>query len=167
MLGDANATPIYRDGHVYITSGYGIGCKLVRLGNDQGVSDVYVNKVMKNHHGGVILVGDHLYGYSDNRGWTCQDFKTGAAVWSEREKLGKGAIAYADGRLYCLSQDEGIVALVEASPKGWREHGRFELPYDSRLRKPKWLVWTHPVITGGRLYLRNQELLFSYDVKAD
>ena len=160
-------TPIYRDGHVYITSGYGIGCKLVRLGNDQGVSDVYVNKVMKNHHGGVILVGDHLYGYSDNRGWTCQDFKTGAAVWSEREKLGKGAIAYADGRLYCLSQDEGIVALVEASPKGWREHGRFELPYDSRLRKPKWLVWTHPVITGGRLYLRNQELLFSYDVKAD
>jgi outer membrane protein assembly factor BamB len=160
-------TPVYRDGHVYITSGYGVGSKLVRLGTDHGVSDVYVNKVMKNQHGGVILIGDHLYGYSDGAGWTCQDFKTGEAVWNEREKLGKGAIAYADERLYCLSQDEGIVALVEASTQGWKEHGRFQLPYDSKLRQPKWLVWTHPVISGGRLYLRNQELLFSYDVKAD
>jgi outer membrane protein assembly factor BamB len=160
-------TPIYRDGRVYITSGYGVGCKQVRLGKDQSVSDVYVNKVMKNQHGGVILIGDHLYGYSDGAGWTCQDFETGEAVWSEKEKLGKGAIAYADERLYCLSQDEGIVALIEASTEGWKEHGRFQLPYDSKLRQPKWLVWTHPVISGGRLYLRNQELLWSYDVKAD
>jgi outer membrane protein assembly factor BamB len=160
-------TPIYRDGHVYITSGYGVGSKLVRLGPDHSVSDVYVNKVMKNQHGGVILIGDHLYGYSDGAGWTCQDFKTGEVVWSEKEKLGKGAIAYADERFYCLSEDKGIVALIEASAKGWKEHGRFQLPYDSTLRQPKWLVWTHPVISGGRLYLRNQELLFSYDVKAE
>lgn len=160
-------TPIYRDGHVYITSGYGIGSKLVRLGPDNSVSDVYFNKVMKNQHGGVILLGDHLYGYSDGRGWTAQDFKTGEAVWSDKEKLSKGSIAYADGRFYCLSQDEGTVVLIDASPEGWNERGRFQLPYDSKLRAPKWLIWTHPVISGGRLYLRNQDLLFSYDVKAD
>jgi outer membrane protein assembly factor BamB len=160
-------TPIYRDGHVYVTSGYGVGNKLVRLGSDQSVSDVYENKIMKNHHGGVILLGDHLYGYSDGRGWTCQDFETGEAVWSEEEKLGKGSIAYADGRFYLLGQDEGTVVLIEASPKGWTEHGRFQLPHDSKVRQPKWLVWTHPVISGGRLYLRNQDLLFSYDIEAD
>jgi outer membrane protein assembly factor BamB len=160
-------TPVYRDGHVYITSGYGVGSKLVRLGPDQSVSDVYFNKVMKNRHGGVILLGDHLYGYSDNRGWMAQDFKTGEAVWSEEEKLGKGSIAYADGRFYLLEKDEGTVVLIDASPEGWMEHGRFQLPYDSKIRKPKWLIWTHPVISGGRLYLRNQDLLFSYDIKAD
>jgi outer membrane protein assembly factor BamB len=160
-------TPVYRDGHVYITSGYGIGSKLVRLGQDHSVSDVYFNKVMKNQHGGVILIGDHIYGYSDQRGWTCQNFKTGEAVWSEEEKLGKGSIAYADGRFYLLSQDEGTVVLIEASAEGWKEHGRFTLPYDSEIRQPKWLVWTHPVISNGRLYLRNQDLLFSYDIKAD
>ena len=131
------------------------------------MSEVYFNKVMKNQHGGVILLDDHLYGYSDNRGWTCQDFKTGEAVWSEEEKLGKGSIAYADRRFYLLSQDEGTVVLIEASPKGWTEHGRFTLPRDSKIRQPKWLIWTHPVISGGRLYLRNQNLLFSYDVEAD
>ncbi len=159
-------TPIYRDGHLYITSGYGVGCKQVRLGDNNQVSDVYANKVMKNRHGGVILLGDYLYGYSDDRGWTCQNFETGEEVWREEEKLEKGAIAYADGRLYCLGREEGTVALIDASPKGWKEFGRFQLPADSELRQPRWLIWTHPVITGGRLYLRNQDLLFCYDVKS-
>ena len=59
-------TPIFHDGHVYIASGYGVGCKLVKLNADNTATDVYVNKVMKNHHGGVIKYGDHLYGYSDS-----------------------------------------------------------------------------------------------------
>ena len=160
-------TPIYREGHIYITSGYGVGCKQVRLGDNNQVNDVYSNKVMKNRHGGVILLGDYLYGYSDDRGWTCQDFESGEEVWREEEKLEKGSIAYADGRLYCLGRTEGTVALIEASPTGWKEFGRFQLPADSELRKPKWLIWTHPVIAGGRLYLRNQDLLFCYDVKGN
>lgn len=158
-------TPIYRDGHVFITSGYGVGCKLVRIGKDFSVTDVYANKVMKNQHGGVILLGDHLYGYSDQRGWTCQDFATGETVWTEEEKLGKGAIAYADGRFYCFSEAEGWVVLIDATPTGWKERGRFQLLPDSKLRQERWRRWTHPVITGGRLYLRNQELLFCYDVQ--
>ena len=94
-------TPIFHDGHVYITSGYGVGCKLVKIDASDKTSDVYVNKKMKNQHGGVILLDEHLYGYSDRIGWVCQEFKTGEIVWSEKTKLGKGAIAYADGRFYC------------------------------------------------------------------
>lgn len=159
-------TPIYHDGHVYVTSGYGVGCKLVKIGSDNAVSDVYENKVMKNHHGGVILIGDHLYGHSDGSGWICQNFKTGEEVWNDnKEKLGKGAIAYADGMFYCLEETSGTVVLIEATTTGWKEHGRFKLDPQTKQRSPKGKVWTHPVISNGRLYLRDQELVFCYDVK--
>jgi outer membrane protein assembly factor BamB len=77
-------TPIFSNGHVYVTSGYGVGCKLVKLGNNYP-TNIYENKVMKNHHGGVIKVGEHLYGYSDGVGWVCQDFKTGELIWNEKK----------------------------------------------------------------------------------
>jgi outer membrane protein assembly factor BamB len=158
-------TPIFKDGHVYIASGYGVGCKLVKIGPGNQVSEVYRNTVMVNHHGGVILVGDHLYGFSDgNRSWVCQDFKTGREVWANKS-LGKGAVAYADGMLYCLEENSGTVALVEASPKGWSEKGRFKLAPQTNQRSAKGKIWTHPVISNGRLYLRDQELLVCYDVK--
>ncbi len=159
-------TPIFHEGQVYVTAGYGVGSKLVKLGPNDQVSEVYFNKVMKNHHGGVILVDGYVYGHSDGVGWVCQNFQTGEEVWAERSALGKGAIAYADGMLYCLAESNGTVALIEASPKGWMEHGRFKLDPQSSLRSPQGRIWTHPVITGGRLYLRDQELLFCYDVKA-
>jgi outer membrane protein assembly factor BamB len=158
-------TPILRDGLVYITSGYGVGCKLVKIGAGHKVSDVYENKVMKNHHGGVILVGDYLYGYSDGSGWVCQNFATGEEVWSERTALGKGAIACADGMLYCLDEGTGVVALIEASPKGWKECGRFKLDPQTKKRSPQGRIWTHPVISQGKLYLRDQDLIHCYDVK--
>ncbi|MEW6158873.1 MAG: PQQ-binding-like beta-propeller repeat protein [Verrucomicrobiota bacterium] len=158
-------TPIYRDRHVYITSGYGVGCKLVHIDADNKATDVYENKVMKNHHGGVVLVGDHLYGYSDGVGWVCQDFKSGEEVWSENQALGKGAVACADGMLYCLDENRGTVALVEASPKGWKEHGRLRLDPQSKIRPPQGRFWTHPVIANGKLYLRDQEYIYCYDVK--
>jgi outer membrane protein assembly factor BamB len=158
-------TPIFHDGQVYVTAGYGAGCKLVKLGPDNSATEVYANKVMKNHHGGVILVDGYTYGHSDGSGWVCQNFKTGEQVWMER-KFGKGAVAYADGMLYCLEESSGTVALVEASPKGWKEHGRFKLDPQSTQRSPSGRIWTHPVVTGGRLYLRDQELLYCYDVDA-
>ena len=67
---------------------------------------MYANKVITNHHGGVILVGKYLYGYSDGKGWTCQDFATGKAVWQEKKKLGKGSLVYADGMLYLRAEAE-------------------------------------------------------------
>jgi outer membrane protein assembly factor BamB len=157
-------TPIYADNHVYVTSGYGIGCNLFKVTESGGTfqaTQVYANKVMVNHHGGVIKVGDHLYGHSEGKGWTCQNFKTGEATWAEKDKLKKGAVAYADGMLYCREEDSGTVALLEASPTGYNEKGRFKQP-----ERAKEKAWTHPVVCNGKLYLRDQDLLFCYDVKA-
>lgn len=159
-------TPICRDGHVFITSGYGVGCSLVKIDADDKPHEAYFNKNMKNHHGGVILVGDHVYGYSDGFGWMCLDFKTGEIVWSEKNALGKGCLTCADGMLYCVDEQDATVVLAEASPAGWKEHGRFDLAPLTTKRKPKGKVWTHPVVSNGKLYLRDQELLFCFDVTA-
>jgi outer membrane protein assembly factor BamB len=157
-------TPIVKNEHVYVTSGYGVGCKLVKVGANNDVSTVYENKVMKNQHGGVIRVGDHLYGYSDGPGWVCQNFMTGQEVWSS-QKLGKGSIGCADGMLYCFDESSGVVALIEASPKGWNEHGRFKLDPQRSASSQGGSIWTHPVIANGKLYLRDQGVICCYDVK--
>lgn len=158
-------TPIFRDGKVYVSSGYGVGCKLVKLSGDSA-EDVYENKVMKNHHGGVILVGDHLFGHSDGGGWVCQNFETGEQVWSDRESLGKGGITCADGMLYCVGENDGEVVLIEASAEGWKEQGRFTLDPQSEIRSSRGKIWTHPVIANGKLYLRDQDIVYCYDVKS-
>ena len=122
---------------------------------------VYANKVMANHHGGVIKVGDYVYGYSEAKGWTCQDFKTGEAKWQEKEQLGKGSIACADGSFYLRQEGgRGTVVLIEASSEGYKEKGRFDQPERSKKNS-----WPHPVIAGGKLYLRDQDLLLCYDIK--
>lgn len=163
-------TPIVHENQVYVTAGYGVGSKSFIIKPGHQVESVFdetasTNKVMKNHHGGVVLVDGYLYGHSDGPGWTCQDWKTGAVVWSEKGKLGKGAIGYADGMLYCLEESSGSVALIEASPKGWSEHGRFKLDPQTAIRSPQGHIWTHPVIANGRLYLRDQDLIYCYAVK--
>jgi outer membrane protein assembly factor BamB len=157
-------SPIYRDGLVYVTSGYGAGCNLFKVAAADGqfsAEQVYANHVMVNHHGGVILIGNDLYGYSDGKGWTCQDFEKGDARWQEK-KFGKGSLVYADGRLYLRQEDsQGTLALIEASPEGYREHGRFDQPSRSSQKS-----WPHPVIAGAKLYVRDQDVLLCYDVKA-
>ena len=158
-------TPIVRGNEVYVTAGYGAGCKMVRIEPGNKVTEVYENKVLKNHHGGAVLVGDYIYGHNDPAGWVCQDFKTGKEVWSHGG-FGKGAIGAADGMLYCLEEGRGNVALVEASPKGWKQHGRFTLEPQSKIRSRSGGIWTHPVISNGKLYLRDQDLIYCYDVKA-
>ena len=159
-------TPIYSEGHVYIASGYGVGCKLVKLGDNGVTTDVYENKIMKNHHGGVIKLGKYLYGYSDGGGWLCQDFMSAEMVGNEKKALGKGAIAYADGRFYLLEESTGTVVLIDASSEGWKEHGRFKLSPQTEQRSPSGKIWTHPVISNGKLYLRDQEIIYCFDIKA-
>lgn len=158
-------TPVVSDDIVYVTSGYGVGCdafKVTRADSKFSAEVLYSNKEMKNHHGGVVLVGEHLYGYSDAGGWVCQNFKTGEVAWREKSKLGKGSISYADGRLYCRHEaEEGTLVLLEASPEGYREHGRFDQPERSNKNS-----WPHPVISNGRLYIRDQGILLCYDIKA-
>jgi outer membrane protein assembly factor BamB len=166
-------TPLYHDGYVYTTFGHGAsaaaGCDLVKLspaGSGFKADQVYPKKSqrnMKNKQGGVVRVGDHVYGYS-SRDWVCQEFKTGNIVWEEN-KLGSGSVTAADGHLYCLTENDGTVALVEATPAGWKQTGEFKLPRESKLRKPSGKIWTPPVIANGRLYLRDQDLIFCYDIK--
>ena len=156
-------TPIYSDGYVYVTSAYGIGCNLFKITEAGGkftAEQVYANKVLGNKHGGVIKVGDCVYGHADDKGWTCQDFKTGAAKW-QYNQLGKGSLIYADGRFYLRAEDKGTVVLIEASPAGYKEHGRFEQPDRSDKK-----AWPYPVIAHGRLYLRDMDTLLCYDIKA-
>jgi outer membrane protein assembly factor BamB len=160
-------TPVIRGDEVYTTVG-GEGCDLIKVtheGTKFKATKVYSNKNMKNQHGGGVLVDGHVYGFSDGKGWVCQDFKTGKIVWAEKRKLGRGSLTCADGRLYCYTEDGGTAALVEASPAGWKEIGRFALPRESKLHKPNGKIWTHPVVANGRLYLRDQELLFCFDVR--
>jgi outer membrane protein assembly factor BamB len=163
-------TPIVQGNQIYISSGYGVGSLSFTVDPENKITMLYdetsgTNKVMKNHHGGVILVGDKLYGYSDGVGWTCQDFKTGALVWSEKKAFQKGAIAYADGHFYCLEEGTGNVALIDASPSGWKEEGQFKLDPQTSIRTQPEKIWTHPVIANGRLYLRDQDLIYCYAIK--
>jgi outer membrane protein assembly factor BamB len=158
-------TPIVKDNMVYVTAGYGSGCMLLKIEPENKVTLVYKNAVMGNHHGGVILYKDHLFGHAEKNGWVCQDFASGEQVWAEKGKLGKGAIGYADGMFYCLEEGSGTVALIEASVNGWNEKGRFKLDPQTTIRSPDGHVWTHPVIVNGRLYLRDQDLIYCYAVK--
>ncbi|MCP5527549.1 MAG: PQQ-like beta-propeller repeat protein [Verrucomicrobiales bacterium] len=158
-------TPIVHEDLVYVTSGYGVGCNLFKVsftGGKFAAEEVYANKVMKNHHGGVVLRDGRLYGYSDGAGWVCQDLKSGETVWNDKNALGKGAVTYADRRLYLRDEGrKGTVALIEATPEGYREHGRFDQPERSSKNS-----WPHPVLHAGRLYLRDQDVLLCYDVRA-
>jgi outer membrane protein assembly factor BamB len=156
-------TPIVKDDEVFISSGYGAGCKKVKISGGEA-TDVFMNKDLSNHHGGVIRVGDHLFGHSDKGGWTCMSFADGTVKWTN-PGVGKGAIAYGDGMFYCLGERSGDVALIEASPAGWSEKGRFRLVPTSPNRNPKGAIWVHPVIANGKLYLRDQEFIHCFDVK--
>ena len=95
----------------------------------------------------------------------CVDFKTGKDLWAEKDKLGKGAIGCADGMLVCVDEGKGTVVLIEAAATGWNEKGRFTLDPQSKTRSPQGRIWTHPVIANGKLYLRDQELIYCYDIK--
>jgi outer membrane protein assembly factor BamB len=158
-------TPIYHDGFVYVTSGYGAGCHLFKVTARAGAfaaEQIYANKIIENHHGGVIRLGDHVYGHSEKGGWTCQEVKTGKVVW-QSDKTGKGSLAYAEGHFYLRAEDKGkgTVVLIDATPAGYQETGRFEPPDRSGKEN-----WPHPVIAGGHLYLRDQDVLLCYDIKA-
>ena len=117
-------------------------------------------------HPGLPDIERHLSNVAaGDPGWVCQNFKTGESVWNSRN-LGKGAVGYADGMLYCVEESSGTVVLAEASPKGWKEHGRFKLDPQTKIRSSRGRIWTHPVIANGKLYLRDQDLIYCYDIKA-
>jgi outer membrane protein assembly factor BamB len=165
------STPIHHDGHVFAASAYGTGGGLAKLSEDGNkgvkVEEIYSTKRMKSHHGGMIVIDGCLYGANGgNEGGhlICLDFKTGNVLWDERDKgdegVQKGSVTLADGRLYYRTED-GTMLLIEPSSKKYTERGRFDPP--DRSKQP---AWTYPVIANGKLYLRDQDVLLCYDVKA-
>jgi outer membrane protein assembly factor BamB len=157
-------SPIVTGNEVYVTSGYNAGCnrfKVTKAGGKFSVQQIYANRVMVNQHGGVVQVGNYIYGYCDNRGLVCQNAKTGEAVWTEGQRTKKGSVTYADGKLYCREEADGTMILVDAVSSGYAEKGRFAQP--SRAREQ---AWTHPVIANGKLYIRDQDLLLCYEISA-
>jgi outer membrane protein assembly factor BamB len=165
------STPIYHDGHVFATSAYGAGGGLARLSKNAAgefaAEEVWFSKSMENHHGGVILHDGALFGANGGNGGgylACLDFKTGEVLWNEgdrdKRRVTKGSVAFADGRIYYRTE-EGPIVLIEPSRKEFVERGRFDQP--ERTNKP---AWAHPVIANGKLYIRDQDTLFCYDVKA-
>ena len=164
------STPLFHDGMVFAASAYGAGGGLVKLSKDADgavkAEEVYATTDMENHHGGMILHDGYLYGANGgNSGGAlaCLDFKTGKVMWDQRERAGrraKGSLALADGRLY-YRMESGTMVLIEPSATQYIERGRFEQP--DRSRPP---AWAHPVIANGKLYVRDQDILFCYDVKA-
>ena len=160
--GTANvATPIVRGTKVFVSSDYGTGGALLEVraaGNIATANEVYFTREMRNHHASSVLVGDHLYGFSSSI-LTALKFDTGDMAWRDRS-VGKGSLIFADNRLYLYSED-GVIGLAEANPAGYREHGRFTLGQQSGLP-----TWSHPIVAGGLLIIRDQDSVYAYNVRA-
>ncbi len=165
-------TPIVRENLVYATAGYGAGCDLLEIGGKadkfeaKQLYDKKIQKKMDNKHGGVVLVGDYVYGYSDGPGWICQNLKSGEVKWDNKVKVDKGSLTYADGLLYCYAESSGTASLVEANPEAMNLKSKFKSPRETKLPRQAGGIWTHPVVANGCLYLRDQDLIFCYDVRA-
>ncbi|MDG2391133.1 MAG: PQQ-like beta-propeller repeat protein [Planctomycetaceae bacterium] len=154
-------TPVVHDNVVFVTSGYGVGCNAFRVtkeGDSWKTEELYANKGIANHHGGVVLLDGHVFG-STNGAFRCLDLSSGELAFEGRS-VGKGATIYADGYLY-LRAEKGPVALIKATSKGLEEVSRFDQPDRSKRN-----AWAHPVVANGKLYLRDQDILLCYDISA-
>jgi len=164
-------TPVYHDNTVFVSSGYNAGCMYIRLakeGNQFKAETVYSNNVMTNQHGGVVLMNGHIYGFSDVGGWVCQNLATGAQAWVQARSAfggGKGTVLGVNDRLIVMEERQGTMAVLAASPDGWKEFGRVQIPERTKIQTRTNSVWAHLVIADGKLYLRDQDLLFCFDLK--
>ncbi|MFC1718081.1 PQQ-binding-like beta-propeller repeat protein [Candidatus Poribacteria bacterium] len=164
------STPVYHDGHVVLFRTFGMGATKLKLNvRDQActVEKVWHTGELDNEHGGVVLVDGYLYGHADGnhkwRHWACLELKTGKTMYSVDglPAEASGTLTYADGMLYLLGQP-GNVALMPATPEGFNIVSQFQLPKDS-----KGTAWAHPVVCGGRLYLRHGDFLYAYGVRLE
>jgi outer membrane protein assembly factor BamB len=155
------STPAYKDGIVFVSSGYGVGHNAFKIAGGGGkfqASELYSGKEMANHHGGFVILGDHVYGTNESA-LMCMELKTGKVAWQDR-CVGKGSVISADGCLIVRGQDGGV-ALVEANPAAFKEKGRISLTKGGGNG-----AWANPVVAGGKLYIRDWETLICYDIKA-
>ena len=157
------STPVFHDGYVLASNGYGGGSIIIKLKAEGGkisAEKVWSGREMDNHHGGVVLLDGYVYGSGDrDKGWSCIELKTGKVLY-KAAGVGKGSVTYADGMLYCYGED-GLMGLVAATPKEHVVTSQFQVPKGGEGK-----YWAHPVIFDGRLYLRHADKLYAYDIKA-
>ena len=162
------STPVHVDGKILAASAYRAGGGLVELSKEDGevtAKEIWFSKDLENHHGGMLVIDGAVYGSNGGNGGgylICLDFQTGDVLWDEKDpdkrRAKKGSVAQADGRIYHRTED-GEMVLIEPNRMNYIERGRFEQP--DRTNQP---AWTHPIIANGKLYLRDQDQLFCYDV---
>jgi len=151
-------TPLYHDGSVFVTSNYGLGGMMLRLSQDgKSVTEAWRERSLDTHHGGVVLVNGCIYGSASRGHRMCLDWKTGKIMY-RTDRPHKGSVIAADGMLYCYDES-GSVCLVEASPKGYNVVSSFKVTQGAGNH------WAHPVIAGGRLYIRHGGVLMAHDIK--
>jgi outer membrane protein assembly factor BamB len=165
-------TPILSGTFVYHTSAYGAGNTLLKLTvSDTGIDAESVyhmsGKTMENHHGGVVLLDGVIYGFTKANGgcWMAQEMESGQKLWEQRARPNKsGSLCYADGRLYCYNDKDGTVLLVQPNREEFVETGKLRLPEQTELDRGKGAIWAHPVVANQTLFIRDQDLLFAYDI---
>jgi outer membrane protein assembly factor BamB len=148
------ATPIFGDGQLFISSNYGTGAAVLRLGKEGNPEVVWKSRAMQNQYATSVLYQGHVYGFSGFR-LRCVDFATGKLCW-EKNDSGKGSLIVADGRLLILSE-RGELVLAAANPKSYVEI--------SRCAPLKGMCCTVPSLAGGLLYLRNDRILVALDLR--
>jgi hypothetical protein len=150
-------TPAYSDGYVFWANGYGKGGICLKLQPGGKVSEAWRTRDMECHHGGYVIDNGYIYG-NNGGGFACLDLKTGQKK-CEQKAVGKGSLCWADGMLYLFGESGGQAALATCSPDGMEIKGRVKVNGDGP-------SWAHPVVIGGRLYLRYETNLYCFDVKA-
>ena len=153
-------TPAYADGYVFWANGYGKGGICLKLdvrGKTVTASEAWTTGDMVCHHGGYVIHEGYIYG-NHNSTWVCLDLRTGEKRWQERA-IGKGSVCFADGMLYLFSEDGGRAALATCSPEGLELRGTVTVAGSEK-------SWAHPVVIGGRLYLRYDDNLYCFNVAA-
>ena len=166
-------TPIVSGNRIYHSSGYGAGNVAIDIKVENGkliAETVYAKnkESMENHHGGYVLHEGTIFGFSRAfRGvWMAQDLKTGDVLWSKKVGSGKsGSIGFADGMLYCYDDGDGICYLAKPSKTGWEPAGQVKLPEITAMDRKKGAIWAHPVIADQKLFIRDQEKLFAFDIR--
>jgi outer membrane protein assembly factor BamB len=157
-------TPIYFDGMLYVTSGYGKGAICLALADDgASVKQVWEQPKQDPCHGQAVLVNGSFYASSHQTlagKWTCVDAKTGKLLWQDAGVGKGGSVIFADGMLYCYSED-GIVGLVKPSAEKCQVVSTFKVPQGDGSQ------WAHPVVSSGKLFIRRGNALMCYDISAD
>jgi outer membrane protein assembly factor BamB len=154
-----SVAPVFQDGRLYVTSGHGEGGQMFEISPDgREATPSWTDRVLNTLHGGLVLVDGYVYGSNSRDRWVCLDLKSGKVMY-EAHGVGMGSVAYADGMLYCYG-DKGMLGLVRAIPTAHELISRFKVTQGEGPH------WAHPVISGGRLYIRHGGFLMAYNVSS-